>query len=69
MDKNKIKVAATKVKNHVARHKATYICGTLAATAIALQQYNRVEFGKFLTEKGIDPDEFFNPMKFEVIEV
>lgn len=64
--KNKIKVVATRVKDHVVTHKAAYAFGGLAVTAIALQKKQSKEFDKFLTSKGIDPMEFYLPEAFQV---
>lgn len=62
---NHIKSTAVRVKNHVGRNKAVYFtCGVAIAT-LALQQRNRIDFYKFLTEKGIDPMEFYCPEMFE----
>lgn len=60
---NPIKTAI-KVKNHVARNKAAYMLGAVAISAIALQQRNRIAFDAFLTEKGIDLMEYYNPEYF-----
>lgn len=53
-----------RVKNHVARNKVAYAVGAVAISAIALQQRNRIEFYAFLTERGIDPMEFYCPEAF-----
>jgi hypothetical protein len=60
-----IKALPSKIKNHVATHKAAYVAGAVAITAIALQQRNRKEFDKFLTSKGIDLDEYYVPEHYE----
>lgn len=54
----------TLVKNHLNRHKVAYVAGAIAITAIALQQKNLKDFTSFLTEKGIDPAEYFTPDAF-----
>jgi hypothetical protein len=55
------KQSLTKIKNHVAANKVVYAVGAVAVSAIALQQANRVAFNKFLTSKGIDPEEYYCP--------
>jgi hypothetical protein len=52
-------------KNHVSANKAAYVAGTIAVLAIALQQRNRFAFNEFLTEKGIDLDEYYCPEAYE----
>jgi hypothetical protein len=64
MDKNKLKETATKVKNHLLRQKFAYAFGAIALGAVVLQQSNNKSWTEFLTSKGIDPDEFFNPEAF-----
>lgn len=54
-----------KVKNHVKDNKFAYAAGTIAVLAIALQQKNRLDFNEFLTEKGIDPEEYYCPESYE----
>ena len=61
---NKTTIVAIKVKNHLNRHKFAYAATGIAITAIALQQANVKAFTNFLTEKGIDPAEYFNPEAF-----
>jgi hypothetical protein len=61
---NRIKQTAISVKNHILDHKAAYVMGAVAAGAIALHQSNRIEFYKFLEEKGIDPMEYYCPEYF-----
>lgn len=61
---NAIKSKTVSVKNHVKRQKAAYAMGAVAITAIALQQSNLHAFNEFLTEKGIDLDEFYCPEAF-----
>jgi hypothetical protein len=58
---NKVKSVALKAKNNVTSHKAAYVLGAVAIAAIALQQYNKKMFDEFLTEKGIDLMEYYNP--------
>lgn len=65
MDMTQPKVALKKIKNNVVANKAAYVVGAIAVAAVALQQRNRVEFDKFLTSKGIDPDEYYCPEYFE----
>jgi len=62
---NTIKAMPSKIKNHIVRHKATYVAGAVAVAAIALQQRNRKEFDKFLISKGIDLDEYYCPEAHE----
>lgn len=62
---NKAKQALIKARNHVAENKGAYILGAVAIAAIALQQYNRTQFNEFLTEKGIDLDEYYCPEYYE----
>lgn len=59
------KQIALKIKNNVATHKAAYVASAVAVTAIALQQRNRRDFNKFLTSKGIDPEEYYCPEAYE----
>ena len=59
--KTTIKNTARKVGNHLNRNKVAYAAGAVAIGAIALQQRNNNAFQNFLTEKGIDPMEFYNP--------
>lgn len=59
-----IKAIPSKIKNHVASHKAAYVAGAVAIVAVALQQRNRKLFDEFLDEKGIDRDEYYNPELF-----
>lgn len=54
-----------RIRNNVASHKAAYVASAVAVTAIALQQRNRKQFDKFLTSKGIDPEEFYCPEAYE----
>jgi hypothetical protein len=58
---NKIKATALRVKNHVSSNRWTYVASSVAVMAIALQQANNRSFQAFLTEKGIDPLEFYCP--------
>lgn len=62
---NKVTTTLKKIKNNVAENKAAYVVGAVAVAAVALQQRNRIEFDKFLTSKGIDPDEYYCPEYFE----
>lgn len=64
MTKPNATAVASKVKNHLNRHKVAYVAGAVAISAIALQQHNLKAFTSFLTEKGIDPAEYFNPEAF-----
>lgn len=63
--KNKIKTGVVKVKNHVKNNKFAYAASTVAVLAIWLQQTNKNDFYAFLTEKGIDPMEFYCPEYWE----
>jgi hypothetical protein len=54
-----IKVLPSKIKNHVATHKAAYVAGAVAIAAIALQQRNQKDFNKFLDEKGLTEEYYF----------
>lgn len=62
---NKTKETLMKIKNHVASNKAAYVMSVVAVSAIALQQRNRVMFDEFLTEKGIDLEEYYCPESYE----
>lgn len=62
--KDTFKAVPSKIKNHVASHKAAYVAGAVAVAAIALQQRNRKDFYKFLIEKNIDPEEYYFPEAF-----
>jgi hypothetical protein len=53
------KKTLTTVKNHLKNNKVAYAAGVVAVMAIALQQKNRRDFNEFLTEKGIDLDEYY----------
>jgi hypothetical protein len=59
--KVQLKATALKIKNHVVRHRVSYVVGGIASAAIVLQQRNRKAFEGFLVEKGIDPMEFYFP--------
>lgn len=59
--KDKIKDKANKVKEHLTDHKWTYFWATAAILLWNGQSRNIREFDKFMTEKGIDPLEFWNP--------
>jgi hypothetical protein len=59
--KNKVKVTAVRVKNHVARHKGAYAMGAVAFGCYTQLRANNKAFTEFLTEKGIDPNEFWIP--------
>ena len=61
MDKETVKETLTKVKEHMKRQKAAYVCGAVAIAAIALQQSNAKAFYEFLETKGIDPAEYLTP--------
>jgi len=63
MDKSK--QILTKVKNHVAANKAAYVMGGVAVTTFALMQRSHRQFNEFLTDKGIDPDEYWCPEYYE----
>lgn len=62
---NNFKAVALRVKNHVARQRYAYAMGLVAASAIALQQRNRIDFYAFLESKDINPMEFYCPEMFE----
>lgn len=57
----RVKSKAVSVKNHVIRHRGKYSAGTTALVFLWLMIYRANEWTEFLVEKGIDPDEFFNP--------
>jgi len=59
--KTTLKNTARKVGSHLNRNKVAYVAGAVAISAIALQQRNNNAFQAFLTEKGIDPQEFYFP--------
>ena len=63
--KDKIKKIFNSAKENVKNNKAAYLFGALAISAIGLQQRSRQEFDRFLDEKGIDRDEYYNPEYFE----
>jgi hypothetical protein len=62
---NNAKQTLVKIRNHIAANKVAYVASTVAATAVVLQQRNNRQFSKFLTSKGIDPDEFYCPEAYE----
>ena len=47
------------VVNHVRRHKGTYFMGSIALVLLLASIRNSNEINTFLTEKGIDPNEFW----------
>jgi hypothetical protein len=61
---NPIKNTAIKVKNHLKKNKVAYITSAVAVAAVALNVRNQKIFQEFLTEKGIDPMEYYNPEYF-----
>jgi hypothetical protein len=65
---DKIKKIAIKVKEHIGRNKVAYACGTVAITAVVALQVERKAYEKFLTEKGIDLTEFYNPEYFKELQ-
>lgn len=65
MDMTKPKAALTRIKTTVVANKVAFAVGTVALAAVALQQRNRVDFDKFLTSKGIDPEEYYCPESFQ----
>lgn len=69
MTKFNAKTVASKVGNHLNRHKFTYAAGAVAIAAIAIQQENLKLFKSFLIEKGIDPVEYFNPESLAELNV
>lgn len=60
-----VKSVAAKVKKNIEGNKAAYAMGAVAVLAIALQQKNRVDFYNFLSDRGIDPEEYYCPESFE----
>jgi hypothetical protein len=58
---DKTKKTLKRIKTNVATHRAAYVMGAVAVTAIALQQSNRKAFDKFMISKGIDPEEYYCP--------
>jgi hypothetical protein len=67
--KNKVKVTAVRVKNHVARHKVSYVLGGVAIGAFTQLKLNNKAFDQFLMEKGIDPNEFWMPEAYPELNV
>lgn len=57
----KLKVNAVRFKNHVKRQKWAYGYAALAAMAMATVVRERKTYNEFLTEKGIDLNEFYTP--------
>lgn len=66
--KNTIKRIPARIKNHVKHNKMAYAMGTVATLAIVLQQANVKSFNRFLTEKGIDPMEYYCPEYYEELK-
>lgn len=62
---DKFKSALNKVKEVAKNNKAAIAAGVVAIGAIALQQRNNRMFQAFLTEKGIDHDEYYCPEFYE----
>lgn len=58
MLKKVVSVPVSVVK-HVKRHKGAYIFGTIALALFIGNMRNLDRMSEFLTEKGIDPNEFF----------
>lgn len=57
-------VVYRKVKSNVARNKVAYAASMIAVAAVMLQQSNNKAFYSFLTEKGIDPEEYYSPESY-----
>lgn len=66
--KNQIKSKAISIKNHVHRNRGKYAVLVTATAFIYIQQIANAQWTEFLTEKGIDPMEFFNPERFEELK-
>ena len=64
MKKPAIKSKVISVKNHVARNKVKYAVLGTASVFMYIQYTASQQWSEFLTEKGIDPMEFFNPEYF-----
>lgn len=47
------------VVKHIGRHKGTYLMGSIALALLLANLRASTEFGDFLIEKGIDPNEYF----------
>lgn len=47
------------VVNHVRRHPGTYFMGSIALVLLLGSLRTSSEINEFLTEKGIDPNEFW----------
>jgi hypothetical protein len=62
---DKFKSALIKVKDVAKNNAVAIAAGAVAIGAIALQQRNNRMFQNFLTEKGIDHDEYYNPESYE----
>lgn len=64
--KDKVKSKAISVKNHVRRNRGKYVALTVTSVFVLVQVRAAKELNSFLTEKGIDPAEYFNPEALEV---
>lgn len=60
-----LKYRAIKVKNHLNRQKYAYAFAAIAVLAVQGNLRNAKAITKFLTEKGIDPLEYFCQEAFE----
>lgn len=59
--KKRLQVTFDSTKNHVDRNRGKYASLATAAMFVVLMQTANKQWTEFLIEKGIDPDEFFNP--------
>jgi LPS sulfotransferase NodH len=64
MKKPAIKSKVISVKNHVRRNQVKYAIAGTAMVFLYIQYKASEQWTEFLTEKGIDPMEFFNPEYF-----
>lgn len=59
----------SKIKNHLRKHKMTYVMTAVSFGIFALMQRQRHSFEGFLTKKGIDVNEFrYNPADYEFLK-
>lgn len=59
----------SKIKNHLRENKMTYVMTGVAIGIFALMQRQRHSFEGFLTEKGIDVNEFrFSPEDYKFLK-
>lgn len=61
---NAVKAKAVSAKNHVVRNRGKYAAGATFIVMLKLQLHTATQINQFLTEKGIDPMEYYNPEYF-----